>query len=94
MNMTGLRLNIGPDRLTVNDAIALEEEAISGMRAMRDFLARFVVDADGQEVSAEEGQALVGGLTITELEQAMQAVNDAFGEVNKDAVDPPRNETS
>ena len=86
-----LRLDVGPDRLTVDDAIALEE-GIDGMRAMRDFLARFVVNGDGQRADPKEGAKIVGALTMAQLAEAMGAVRQGFEGVQRDAVDPPSSE--
>ena len=74
------------ERMTLNDLIALEEMAAGKFRArdLRDILARFVVDGTGY-MPEDEAQALIGGLTLSELptvaEQFVQAV-EAFTREN------------
>jgi len=84
-----LRLEVDPNLLTVNDLIALEEGGIEGMRATRDFVARFVVSGDGEPVTPEEAQAMVGALTLAQLTESLEGIGTAYQAVKESAVDPP-----
>lgn len=91
--MAELRLEVDTGRLTVDDVIALEEGAIEGMREMRDFVARFVVAADGEPIDVEDSQAFIGGLSLAELEQALDGIGMAYESIKESAVNPTINES-
>jgi len=61
-----IRLKIDPDRITIDDLIAIEDGSIK-TRAVRDLIARFIVDERGEFLEDEEAKKLVGKLTLTEL---------------------------
>lgn len=81
-----LRLEIGPDRMTVDDLIVLEEREALTMRKMRDLVARFVVDGDGEPVDEETSRALVGRMTMNQLVAAMDEMGESFEALKDGAV--------
>lgn len=73
--MAKLRLKIDPERIFIDDLIALEEGTMK-TRAARDLIAKFVVDADGTYLSDEEGRAAIGKLSLAELAQVSTQLTD------------------
>jgi len=71
-----IRFQVDPDRLTLDDLIALEEESQSP-RFIRDFMARFVVDDKGEYLEEGAAQKIVGALTLSELSGAAEQFKDA-----------------
>jgi len=90
MGVSELRFTLDSDLLTWDDWIALEElketYTASGSKAVRDVLARFLVDADGQIMDPAEARAALGRLKVKEIPAAMEALIAAK---NKAAQLPP-----
>ena len=66
--MAKLTFQIDPERLTLDDLIAMEEGL--GNRSSRDLLARFLVDATGAYIEYGTAKKLVGSLNLLELKEA------------------------
>ncbi len=64
--MPKLRLKIDPDRITIDELMAIEE-GNARVRSSRDLIARFIVDENGAFVEEKEARAIVGKLTLTQL---------------------------
>ena len=71
-----IRFQVDADRLTLNDLIAIEDESQSP-KFMRDFLAKFVVDDEGEYMEPGEAQEAVGNLTLTELMETVTSFSDS-----------------
>ena len=65
---------------------ALEERDALTMRKMRDLVARFVVDADGEAVEEEAARSLVGRMTMTQLVETMDEMGGSFETMKDEAV--------
>jgi len=76
---------VDADRLTLNDLIALEEESASP-RFQRDFLARFVVDENGEYMEAEKAQQAIGNLSLSELVETMEGFQSAAESLQENMV--------
>ena len=74
--MTILNLDISPETMTLDDLIALEEMGNTA-REIRDFVARLVPDENGERMDAEPAQALVGAMSLSDLEKTMDQVRAA-----------------
>lgn len=61
-----IRLKVDPDRITVDDVIALEDGNVK-TRAARDLIAKFVVDETEQYLSDEEARKVIGRLSLAQL---------------------------
>ena len=89
-DVSELHFTLDSDLLTWDDWIALEDlkdtYQSSGSRAVRDVLARFMVDADGQKMGDAEARAILGKLKVSEIPAAMDALIAAK---NKVAALPP-----
>ena len=71
-----IRFQVDADRLTLNDLIAIEDESQSP-KFMRDFLAKFCVNDEGEYLEPGEAQAIVGNLTLTELMDTVNSFSDS-----------------
>jgi len=69
-----MKINIllEPNRLTVGDMVELESGKFS-TRFMRDFLARFVVDEQGEYLAKEKAVQAINELNLNELTETVQA---------------------
>ena len=89
-DVSELHFTLDSDLLTWDDWIALEDlkdtYQSSGSRAVRDVLARFMVDDNGEKMEPEDAQAVLGRLKVSQIPAAMEALVAAK---NKVAALPP-----
>jgi len=88
-----LKLKIDTDRLTVDDLIEIEEGSSRRVRQGRDLLARFVTDDEGNFLTFEEAKKVIGKLTITEMNVAVQQLVDGIKRLQESSI-PPDNASS
>ena len=91
MPVSELHFTLDSDLLTWDDWIALEEigETAQGKtRALRDLLARFLVDEDGQKMEESRARQVLGRLKLSEITAAMEALVAAQKRVITDAIPP------
>lgn len=85
--MEQVRIKVDIDVLTVNDMIELEEfdPTVKGsLRIMRDILAKFVVDEQGNQLEPIAAQAEIGKLNKTQLEQVVNQVGEGLSQEDTD----------
>lgn len=80
--MAELRILVDMDVLTVDDLITLEDAKIRGLR---DVLARLAVDDNDRPLPFEDAKALVGKLTVRQL----NAQAEALGKMMREKAAPP-----
>ena len=85
-------MKIDPERITVDDLIAIEE-GITKTRAARDLLARFVTDESGNFLEEAEAKAFIGKLNVSNLAQLATELQASVKELQNKLV-PPANATS
>jgi len=87
-----ITLKIDPERITVDDLIAIEEGKLR-TRGARDLLARFVTAEDGSFLSEEEGRVAIGKMTLKELLRVGGELEAEVRSLMNSAV-PPNSATS
>jgi len=80
-----LTLKIDQDRFTLDDLIALEDKS---MKALRDVLAKCVINDAGEFVTVDEGKRIIGALTMRELNGAISEFKRAMEDA-KSGILPP-----
>lgn len=94
-----VRFKIDPERLEVNDLIAVEGWAnrsdsgdnrlmLKEVRPMRDFLAGMLMDEDGNFIDREEAVKIVGTMKISELNEAVQKFMAEYKRLQDEALPP------
>lgn len=83
-----IKINPNLDRLTVDDLIAIDEGALTKPRAIRNLLARFVVNDAGEYLETAQAQIELGGLTVNELKKVIQEFGAMIKGVADEAVTP------
>ena len=63
MSVITVKVKIDPERLTINDRIAIEERGNLSWRQLRDLVARFVVNESGEFLEPKDAREAVGELT-------------------------------
>jgi hypothetical protein len=81
--MTQIRFKIDPDRITLNDQIALEDLKLATARELRDLLARFLTDEKGEFIEQKQARLIVGELTQTQQVTALTAFQAAMEEAGR-----------
>ena len=82
-----LRLQVDPDRITLDDLIAVEESTSSG-KSMRDLLCRFAVNGTDQPLELVEARKIVGAMTIRQVRDALGQFSQAMQQLREVAVPP------
>lgn len=80
-----ITLKVDPERITVDDLIAIEE-GTKKVRLARDLVAKFVIDEDGNFLSDEAGKAFVGKLSVSELMKVATQLAEQVQEMMGDMV--------
>jgi hypothetical protein len=83
-----MEFKIDPDRMTLDDLIALDEAGGMKPRQMRDLLARFLVDENGAFVPEEDAQKQLGSLKVSELKDAVKKFGEGVKGLKDGAVPP------
>jgi len=78
-----IKFKIDPDRITLNDQIAMEEAATLTSRQLRDLLARYLVDDNGDYLVKADGIELAGSLTKTQQVDAITKFGEAVNEATQ-----------
>jgi hypothetical protein len=81
-----IRFKIDPDRITLNDQIAMEEVATLTARQLRDLLAHHLTDETGAFMETKAAQTLAGSLTKTQQVEALTAFAAAIAEASRKLV--------
>lgn len=80
---------IDPDRLTWSDLDAMEEAQDSGkIRPIRRILARFMVSEDGQPLAHEAAMSVLGGLSVPQIKDTLEAFTAELGRQRNSTVPP------
>ena len=87
-----IRIRIDKDELTLDDHIMLDDLRAGAYdaRQMRDFLARFMVDEDGNKPTIEDGIKAAGKLTKKQVEEVFAEFGRAMSEIREQAVPPTK----
>jgi hypothetical protein len=72
-----IRFKIDPDRINLNDQIALEELETLTARQLRDLLGHFLVDENDNYLDLKKGQEVAGLLTKTQQIEALKKFDQA-----------------
>jgi hypothetical protein len=97
--MDKLRLKIDSERLTVDMIISIDEWrsratdgnnkiSVGDVKNVRDLIASFVVDKNGDFVEMSTALKIVGGMNMTELKTSIMALVDEFRKIQEAAVPP------
>ena len=79
MSEIEIKFNFGPDHLTVDTLIFIEDhEADRSVRTMRDLLSMLAVDVDGEPMDPEQAKAVIGEMTLTQLNATMDQLGSAI----------------
>ncbi len=81
-------LKADAERLTLDDLIVIEDAGTMKARQLKQLLSRFVVDAQGQAVPAEQAATQIGRLSLAELRAAMEQFGATLKGVQDAAVPP------
>lgn len=81
-----MKIVIDPERITLDDLIALEEGETMKLRRMRSILAKCAVDDNGSPIPNAE--SVLGQLTLVELKKAIAAFRQALTDYQGEAVSP------
>lgn len=90
-----LRVHVAPDaadQLQIDDLIALED-AVAGnvsLRALRNLIARFVVDPTGQPVPEEAARARLGRLTAAQFMALAKELTGSIEAAKESALPPTK----
>lgn len=86
--MTTLTFDFGPDRLTIDDLIVVEDMGEkASIRAMRDMFSRYAVDGEtGDTLPEREAKALIGQMTLAQLQSTMQTLDQSLARSSEAAV--------
>jgi len=88
-----LRFSFDTDRvsaLEVDTVLAMEDGTLS-LRALRDLVLTFMVDAHGKPLSREDAEAAIRGITVAEIQEAGQQL---FSTLTEAALPPENGEPS
>jgi len=84
-----VHLRIDADSLTLDDMIDLDGASnLPPLRQAREVLRRFVTDAEGNYLAAEEAEIAVGRLTLRQVKEALDQLTACFKELGDTAVNP------
>lgn len=81
-----MKIIIDPERITLDDLIALEEGENMKLRRMRSIMAKCAFDDNGAPIP--DAESVLGQLTIAELKKAFAAFRQALTDYQSDAVSP------
>lgn len=81
-----MKIVIDPERITLDDLIALEEGETMKLRRMRSILAKCAFDDNGSPIT--DAESVLGQLSISELKKAFAAFRQALTDYQADAVSP------
>lgn len=94
-----IRFRFDPERLTVAEYIAIDDLmqddgqlTPANVRAVRDYLACFMVGADGQELDKKEAKAQLDQLTLDGLSECIRAFTEQRSRDVDEAVLPNEND--
>ena len=74
-----IRFDFSPESLTVDTLIFIEDhEADRSVRVMRDLLAMLAMDVDGNALNLEQAKALIGKMTLAQLNATMDQLGGAI----------------
>lgn len=89
-----IHFKIDTERMTFDDLITLEEIQENANRAkwrsLKNLLARFVTNEDGEFLTEGDALKVLGQLTIEQINAAASQFYAAINEVGKTAVPPDR----
>ena len=81
-----IKFNFSPDHLTVDTLIYMEDhESERSVRMMRDLLAMLAFDGEGRPMDPEQAGAVIGGMTLTQLNATMDELGAAIKGAGSDA---------
>jgi hypothetical protein len=83
-----MRLIVNAETLTIDDLIALEEGNAKSIRGIRDLLARFAVDDNGQPMPLDEAIVALGKFSVSDLMGAVDQLKAAVSRIKETAVPP------
>ena len=77
--MSEIKFDFSPESLTVDTLIFIEDhEADRSVRVMRDLLAMLAIDVDGNALNLEQAKALIGKMTLAQLNATMDELGSAI----------------
>ena len=82
-----IQLKIDTDRITLDELIEMESGNMTA-RFMRDFLARFVTNGDGDYLAEEEARKIIGSMNLTQLKETSEQFVDSIQELQAAAIPP------
>ncbi len=83
-----MKLKVELDRLTLDDIIAIQNNELSA-RDVRDLLAKFAADDNGDYLPEDEAIKAVGKLTLSDLSDVVADLAQQIEAVLGRAVSPP-----
>ena len=77
--MSEIKFDFSPENLTVDTLIYIEDhESDRSVRTMRDLLAMLAMDVDGNALNLDQAKALIGKMTLAQLNTTMDELGDAI----------------
>jgi len=77
--MSEIKFDFSPESLTVDTLIFIEDhEADRSVRVVRDLLAMLAVDVDGEPMDPEQAKAVIGEMTLSQLNATMDQLGSAI----------------
>ena len=88
--MASIKFDFGPDTITVDDLILIEDQEAAGgvsVRFTRDLLARYARDEEtGEPLPEDEARATIGKMTLAQLNATMERMRSMVEDSRTDAV--------
>lgn len=75
----GYKLEVDPDRITLNDLERLESNKIADLKAG---LSAFLIDQDGNLVDAETASEILGTFTLTDVLETVRELRKKIEELS------------
>lgn len=88
--MMEIKLKLDANRLTLDDLIMLDELGTAKLpaRQIKEFVARFIVNDDGQYMEYESALILAGKFSLRELRETFDRLGETVKELQAAAVPP------
>lgn len=80
--MEDIKLRLDLDNITLNDLVMLEDQDATAVQ-VRDFLARCVVDAEGEPIGKDKALQIVGEMPLSKLRVLTAQIADQLKDLSE-----------